>query len=85
MIMWRCGLMAAAVVSLSSFAWADGVVESARGIPVTDEVEVLVVGGTAAGVAAAKEGAKVFLAGGFMYLGEDVTDIVAAIRGGEAK
>lgn len=76
-----------ALVSLVPLAgWAAGfVVESAREIPVTNEVNVLVNGGTAAGVSAAKEGAKVFLAGGFMYLGEDVTDIVAAIRGGEAK
>ena len=52
------------------------VVESAREIPIADEVDVLVVGGTAAGVsaatAAASEGAKVYLAGGFTYLGEDI-------------
>lgn len=52
------------------------VVESAREIPVADEVDVLVVGGTAAGVsaatAAAADGAKVYLAGGFTYLGEDM-------------
>ena len=69
-------LMVAAAVSLSSFARADGVVESAREIPVTDEVDVLVVGGTAAGVAAAtaaaEKGATVYLAGGFTYLGEDM-------------
>lgn len=50
--------------------------ESAREIPVADEVDVVVVGGTAAGVsaatAAAEKGARVFLAGGFPYLGEDV-------------
>ena len=52
------------------------VVESAREIPIADEVDVLVVGGTAAGVsaatAAAADGAKVYLAGGFTYLGEDM-------------
>ena len=52
------------------------VVESAREIPVADEVDVLIVGGTVAGVsaatAAAAEGAKVYLAGGFTYLGEDM-------------
>ena len=50
--------------------------ESAREIPVADEVDVVVVGGTAAGVSAAtsaaEKGARVFLAGGFPYLGEDV-------------
>ena len=69
-------LVVAAAVSLSSLAWADGIVESAREIPVTDEVDVLVVGGTAAGVAAAtaaaEKGATVYLAGGFTYLGEDM-------------
>ena len=52
------------------------VVESPREISIADEVDVLVVGGTAAGVsaatAAAAEGAKVYLAGGFTYLGEDM-------------
>ncbi|MBN2451154.1 MAG: FAD-dependent oxidoreductase, partial [Lentisphaeria bacterium] len=50
--------------------------ESARTIPVADEVDVVVVGGTAPGVeaavAAAKAGAKVFLAAPRAYLGEDI-------------
>ena len=45
------------------------VTESAREIPVAAEVDVVVVGGSAGGVAAAlaarEEGASVFLAGGF--------------------
>lgn len=53
-----------------------GIVESAREIPVAADVDVVVVGGTAAGVsaavAAADAGASVFLAGGFPYLGEDL-------------
>lgn len=76
---------AAIVLGISCAAYAgeklrDGaagtVVESAREIPVAAEVDVLVVGGTAAGVsaatAAAKCGASVFLAAGFPYLGEDI-------------
>ena len=55
---------------------APNVVESAREILVAAEVDVVVVGGTAAGVsaavAAAESGAAVFLAGGFPYLGEDM-------------
>jgi len=64
------------VLLLSGFAWAATVVESAREIPVAADVDVVVVGGTAAGVAAAVSaadaGASVFLAGGFPYLGEDM-------------
>lgn len=55
---------------------AESVVESARAIPLLREVDVLVVGGTAGGVAAASAaadaGASVCLAGGFPYLGEDL-------------
>ncbi|MBN2211202.1 MAG: FAD-dependent oxidoreductase [Sedimentisphaerales bacterium] len=50
--------------------------ESARNIPVVYEVDVVVVGGTvggvAAAIAAAQSGAKVFLAAPRTYLGEDV-------------
>ncbi len=53
-----------------------GVRQGPRAIPVTDAVDVLVVGGTSAGVAAALEakqaGASVYLAGAHPYLGEDV-------------
>ena len=60
----------------ASASAADVVAESARGIPVAADVDVVVVGGTAEGVAAAlaarAAGASVFLAGGFPYLGEDM-------------
>jgi flavin-dependent dehydrogenase len=52
------------------------VVESARQVPVLYDVDVLVVGGTSgavtAAVAAAQNGAKVFLAAPRPYLGEDI-------------
>ena len=50
--------------------------ESGRDIPIAYDVDVLVVGGSSAGVAAAvaaaKEGAKVFVAAPRPYLGEDI-------------
>lgn len=50
--------------------------ESARNIPVAYDVDVVVVGGSSAGVAAAiaaaEQGAKVFLAAPRPYLGEDI-------------
>ena len=52
------------------------VTESARDIPVAYDVDVVVVGGTSGGVAAAVEaaqqGASVFLAASRPYLGEDI-------------
>ena len=52
------------------------VIESARDIPVAYDVDVVVVGGTsggvAAAVAAARNGAKVFLAAERPYLGSDI-------------
>ncbi len=55
---------------------ADSILESARNIPVAYDVDVVVVGGTSSGVAAAVEaaqnGAKVFLAAPRPYLGEDL-------------
>ncbi|MCA9245946.1 MAG: FAD-dependent oxidoreductase [Planctomycetales bacterium] len=55
---------------------AQRVVESAREIPVAYDVDVVVVGGTTGGVsaalAAAEQGASVFLAAPRPYLGEDV-------------
>ena len=51
--------------------------ESARGIPVAYETDVVVVGGStgavSAAVAAAKTGARVFLAAPQPYLGDDMT------------
>jgi len=56
---------------------ADTVNESAREIPVAYEVDVVVVGGgtgaVSAAIAAAEDGAKVFLAAPHPYLGEDMT------------
>ena len=55
---------------------ADKVVESARDIPIAYDVDVVVVGGTtgavSAALAAAEEGASVFLAAPRPYLGEDI-------------
>jgi hypothetical protein len=57
-------------------ATAGVVMESARQIPVLHEVDVLVVGGSSgavtAAVAAAQDGATVFLAAPRPYLGDDI-------------
>ncbi len=67
--------MAAVLTAVSGFVRA-AVVESERAIPVCQNVDVVVVGGTcgavAAAEAAAKSGAKVFLAAPRPYLGDDV-------------
>ncbi|AQQ69790.1 putative FAD-binding dehydrogenase [Limihaloglobus sulfuriphilus] len=56
--------------------YPETVKETARDIPVIDSVDVVVVGGSTGGVsaaiAAAREGASVFLAGGATYLGDDM-------------
>lgn len=56
---------------------ADVVNESARKIPVAYEADVVIVGGgtgaVSAAIAAAKDGAKVFLAAPHPYLGDDMT------------
>lgn len=61
---------------VQSVAAAETVVESARDIPVSYDVDVVVVGGTtgavSAAIEAAGEGASVFLAAPRPYLGEDV-------------
>ena len=68
----------AAVVMCGTLSWGRtaNIVESARAIPVCQEVDVVVVGGScgavAAAQAAAKTGAKVFLAAPRPYLGDDV-------------
>jgi flavin-dependent dehydrogenase len=63
-------------MGVGGFARAAAVVESAREIPVAQEADVVVVGGTcgavAAAEAAAQAGAKVFLAAPRPYLGDDV-------------
>ncbi len=68
-------LMALAVMTCVTVRGAV-VAESERGLPVFQEVDVLVVGGTcgavAAAVAAAEAGAKVFLAAPRPYLGDDL-------------
>lgn len=61
---------------VSGFPAGDVLMESAREIPVLHEVDVVVVGGTSGGVAAAvsaaQNGARVFLAAPRPYLGEDI-------------
>ena len=63
-------------VAMASLATAATVIESAREIPLAYDVDVVVVGGTTRGVAAAeaaaKAGASVFLAASRPYLGEDI-------------
>ena len=70
--MWLAGLAAGA----SGLVQAAAVVESERALPVCQSVDVVVVGGTcgavAAAEAAARAGAKVFLAAPRPYLGDDV-------------
>jgi len=60
----------------ASKVYSRAVNESARDIPVAYDVDIVVVGGTSGGVAAAveaaKEGAKVFLAAQRPYLGADI-------------
>ena len=67
-------LLLSALLALPAFA--DSVIESPREIPVAYDVDVVVVGGTSRGVAAAQaaaqKGAKVFLAADRPYLGEDL-------------
>lgn len=72
----RGWLAGAALAVVASAAGAQQVVESPRSLPVLHEVDIVVVGGTSAGVAAAveaaRQGAKVFLAAPRPYLGEDI-------------
>ena len=78
---WLCGVLMAGSLLHAAAAQQnllqEMVNESARQIPVAYEVDVLVVGGgtgaVAAAVAAAEQGAKVFLAAPYPYLGDDVT------------
>ena len=69
-------LVAAFFVAHVSLAYGETAAESARDIPVAYDVDVVVVGGSSAGVAAAVEaaakGARVFVAAQRPYLGEDL-------------
>lgn len=75
--MLKCvsSFLTALSLSLSSYG-ADSVTESSRQIPLAYDVDVVVIGGTVRGVAAAQEAAKngatVFLAAPRPYLGEDI-------------
>ncbi len=65
-------------LAMPTAGWADpGVSESARSIPIAYDVDVVVVGGgtgaVSAAVAAAEQGASVFLAAPHPYLGDDMT------------
>ena len=77
---------AALVFCLRTVA-AESVAESARKIPVAYDVDVVVIGGSTGGVAAAAEaarnGAKVFLAAPKTYLGDDVTATLRVWLDGE--
>ncbi len=69
-------LILSALIAQTCWPASPAVNESGRRIPVAYDVDVVVVGGTTAGVAAAveaaKAGAKVFLAAPRPYLGEDM-------------
>ena len=69
-------MIACLAVGLVGVADGAEVVESARGIPVAYDVDVVVVGGSTGAVSAAaeaaKDGAKVFLAAPRHYLGDDM-------------
>jgi flavin-dependent dehydrogenase len=66
----------AILLLVSQCAWTQTIIETQRGIPVAFDVDVVVVGGASSGVAAAsaaaRAGAKVFLAAPRPYLGEDL-------------
>ena len=69
-------LFAYLVTVLQSTAAGADIVESPRNIPVIDDVDILVVGGSVGGIAtalqAAKNGASVFLVSSRSYLGTDI-------------
>ncbi len=71
------GLILLSALGAAAPADTPAVQESARSIPVAQQVDVVVVGGStgavAAAVEAAKSGAKVFLAAPHPYLGDDMT------------
>lgn len=71
------GLVLLFALGAAALASTPAVQESARSIPVAQQVDVVVVGGStgavAAAVEAARSGAKVFLAAPRPYLGDDMT------------
>ncbi len=72
------GFLFLSLAGLASFANADPQVnQSARGVPLVDEVDVVVVGGSTGAVSAAIEaassGADVYLVAPYPYLGDDMT------------
>ncbi len=73
---WFCSILGCWVCGTAAVG-AEAVNESARQIPVAYEADVVVVGGgtgaVSAAIAAAKDGAKVFLAAPHPYLGDDMT------------
>ena len=84
----KSGWIAVVVAGMGGFVRAAAVAESERAIPVCQDVDVVVVGGTcgavAAAEAAAKAGAKVFLAAPRPYLGDDVAGTLRLwLEGGE--
>ena len=76
MVLLLTSLATALAISSAVGAGVSTVVESARHVPLAYDVDVVVVGGStravAAAIAAANEGADVFLAAPRPYLGEDV-------------
>ena len=84
---WMSVLLVAVGVAAGAAA-PSAVPESARKIPVADDVDVVVVGGGVSAVSAAKaaarDGAKVFLAAPRPYLGEDLAGTLRVWVGGDA-
>ncbi len=76
---WKaCWLGWLGVLLAATTGWpAETITESARDIPIAARADIVIVGGTtgavAAALAAAKQGARVFLVEPFPYLGEDMT------------
>jgi len=70
-------ILALSVAAVASAAAPQAVVQTPRDIPIAQQVDVLVVGGStgavAAATAAAQQGAKVFLVTPRNYLGDDMT------------
>ena len=78
-------LLFAAAFAAALSAHADAIVESPRELPLERDVDVLVLGGGSAAIsaaeAAAKDGAKVFLAAPRPYVGDDVAGTLRMFEG----